>query len=300
MKIITFCLKLALFFFIFFRVSEFCEKQTDKFHLTRIFSSLPYDSKWETTPLTEEESQKVEPLLTQKYTYLASGGQCYAFLSEDGTAVIKFFKHHRRTLPYWIKALPLPANLAARREKRLQKKEGKLERDFKSYKLSYERLKDETGVIYIHLNKTEHLNKTVTIVDKLNIEHQLSLDTVEFVLQKRADLVYTHIKSLIKQNDHEGAQKAIRSIIELIISRCQKGVFYEDPRIHRNFGFINNQALIIDVGRLINDPNRKNPEVYLKDLHKITARFKAWLCEKHPQLVPVLDREIERACHEAK
>ena len=299
MKFFFFVLKVAFGIWAFFQVSAFCEKQTDKFRLTRIFSTLQHDARWETTPLSEVQSKEVDAILSQKYTYLGSGGQCYAFLSEDGKSVIKFFKHHRRTLPAWIKILPLPIQLAVKREKRLRAKEGKLLRDFASYKLSFERLKQETGVIFVHLNKTSHLNKQLMIVDKLNIEHKLSLDDVEFVLQKKADLVYPHIKELVKKNDQEGAQKAIRSIVELIVSRCQKGVFDEDPRIHRNFGFIEDNALIIDVGRLIHDPERKKPEVYIKDLHKITARFKAWLTEKHPTLVPVLDQEIERVQHEA-
>ena len=298
MKFIFFILKLAFVVWVFFRVSEFCEIKTDKFRLSRIFSTLQYDARWETAPLTETQSKEVDTILSQKYTYLNSGGQCYVFLSEDGKSVIKFFKHHRRTLPAWIKALPLPAQLAVKREKRLQTKEGKLLRDFASYKLSFERLQQETGVIFIHLNKTSHLKKQLTIVDKLNIEHRISLDDVEFVLQKKAELVYPHIKALVKQNDQEGAQNAIRSIVDLIITRCQKGVFDEDPRIHRNFGFIEGNALIIDVGRLINDPERKKPEVYVKDLRKITARFKAWLLEKHPTLVPILDQEIERISHE--
>ena len=299
MKFFFFVLKLAFMIWAFFKVSAFCEKQTDKFRLSRIFSTLQYDARWETNSLSRTHQKDVEAILSQKFTYLASGGQCYAFLSEDGASVIKFFKHHRRTLPTWIKVLPLPAHLAQKREKRLQKKEGKLLRDFASYKLSFERLKQETGVIYVHLNKTEHLNRQLKIVDKLGIEHKISLDDVEFVLQQKADLVYPHIKALVKNNDQKGAQKAIRSIVDLIVSRCQKGVFDQDPRIHRNFGFIEGKALIIDVGRLVNDPERKKSEVYIKDLHKITIRFKAWLVKKHPTLVPILDQEIERVTHEA-
>lgn len=299
MKFFIFTVKLALLVWAYFQLSTFCDQKTDKFRLGRLYSTLEHDARWETTPLSGKEQQEVDALLDQKFTYLASGGQCWAFVSADGTAVIKFFKHHRRTLPGWIKALPLPRTLSERREVRLRKKEGKLFRDFASYKLSYERLSQETGVVYVHLNKSHHLKKRLTIVDKLGIEHTIALDEVEFVLQQRADLVYPYIKTLVKNNDMEGAQAAIRSIVELIVTRCQKGVFDEDPRIHRNFGFREGQALIIDVGRLVNDPERKNPEVYIRDLHKITLRFKEWLSRKHPMLVPMLESEIERVTHEA-
>ena len=299
MKFLFFFVKLAVFILAFFKVSTFCENQTDKFCLSRIFSALEYNAGWETSPLSELKQKDVDAILDQKFIYLACGGQCWAFLSEDGTSVIKFFKHHRRTLPVWIKALPLPAILSEKRKKRLQKKEGKLVRDFASYKLSFERLNQETGVLFVHLNKSKNLKKRLTIVDKLGIEHTISLDDVEFVLQRRADLVYPHIKALVKNNDRKGAEAAIRSIVDLIVTRCKKGVFDEDPRIHRNFGFIGGQALIIDVGRLVNDPQRKKSEVYIRDLHKITIRFREWLLKKHPTLAPVLDQEIERVTHEA-
>ena len=212
--------------------------------------------------------------------------------------MIKFFKHHRRSFPPWFLDLPLPKSLAASREKKQKEKWRKLERDFKSYKLSFDKLQEETGVVYVHLNKTDDLNKQITLIDKLNIEHQIDLDKTEFVIQKKADLVYPYFEKLMKNNQVDQASKAITSIVELIINRSQKGVYDEDARIHRNFGFLHGKARIIDVGRLVNDPTQKNPEVYKKNLHKITARFMIWLEDNHPTLAPFLDKELKKVYSE--
>src|SRR3989304_2311781 len=120
MRLIFFCLKVILFILAFMKISEFCEYKTDKFRLSRIFSNLKFNPKWETAPLSLEKKAKIKQILSQKFTYLASGGQCFAFVSEDGNYILKFFKHHRRTLPAWFQALPLPQSLALKREEKLK------------------------------------------------------------------------------------------------------------------------------------------------------------------------------------
>jgi len=292
-KFLFFCLKIAFIIFAFIKVAKFCEEKSDKFRLGRIFSSLDYNPLWMTRPLVEQEKRELDAIFNQKFTYFASGGQCYAFLSADGKSVIKFFKHHRRTLPQWILALPLPAALAEKRQVRLEKKRAKLKRDFASYKLSFENLAEETGVLFIHLNKTATLKKRIKIIDKLHIEHEVPLDQVEFVVQRRAELVYPHLSRLIQRGDLEGAKSAVRSLVSLIVKRSCKGIYDEDARIHRNFGFIDGRPLIIDVGRLVFDPSQKDPHVYQRDVRRITERFKNWLQKKNPQLSSVLEEEIE-------
>jgi hypothetical protein len=294
MRFIFFCLKIALVIFAYTKISDYCDKKTDKFRTRRIYSNLKFNTRWVASPSSQNNEAEVKSILSQNFSYLGSGGQCWAFLSDDGDYVIKFFKHHRRTIPKPLLAFPLPKNLDHKREMHLAKKQKKLLRDFESYKLAFEVLPKETGTIYVHLNKSTYLNQSITIFDKLNIKHTINLDDVEFVLQKKAHLVHPHIRNLMKNNDLAGASQAIASIINVIHARAQKGVFDEDARIHRNFGFINNQAIIIDVGRLVLDPNQKNPQIIKQDLLKITLRFKMWLERHYPQLVPILNEEIEK------
>lgn len=282
----------ALFCVSMYFLASFCNLLTDGFSVARIHSNLTYDKAWETLPLSREKKIELLKILDQKFSYLGCGGQCFAFASEDGAYVLKFFKHRIRKPYSFFLTTPLPEPFEKKRLKKLHKAQFKLQRDFNSYKIAYEDLSDETGLIYIHLNKGRDLNQSVTIRDKIGIEHRIALDDVEFVVQKRAQLAYAYIDELMAEKDAAAVRAAMHSILDVIVSRCKKGVFDEDARIHRNFGFVGAKPIFIDVGRFRRDPERMKPDVYKNDLEDITDRFRDWLEESYPTLVPVLDEEL--------
>jgi hypothetical protein len=280
--------KLILFVMVFAGAWRFCEKKTSGFTITSISSELPYDPAWETRPLTVVEESSVRDILKQKFTFLANGGQCWAFVSADGEYVLKFFKLHRRRPDILIR-LPLPAFLEPYRQKKIASKRVKLVRDFGSYALSFNALQEETALVYVHLNKTAHLNQKITLTDRLGIEHTFDLDTKEFVLQKKVDLVYETFDELMQSKEEEKAKKRIDALIELIVLRCKKGIFDEDAYISRNFGFLGEKAIILDAGRLRKDLSQMEPRVYKNELFTITNRFKLWLEQHHPSLITYLE-----------
>lgn len=253
--------KLALFLLALYYIPKFCEKQTDGFTLLKIAPTLPFNKEWE---VNNSLTAELPAIFSQRFYYLASGGQCFVFVSEDDQYVVKFFKHPRKN--------------------RMRK----LLRDFRSYKIAFEHLARECGLIYLHLNKTSNLHCKAKVVDKLNIEHTIDLDDVEFIVQKRADLVANHLNKLLSQNEMAKAEEAIRSIYELILLRCKKGIYDEDAKIHRNFGFIGNQAVLLDVGRLKYDTRRLDPDVQKEDLRNITRRLEATLQTISPELASYL------------
>jgi hypothetical protein len=250
-----------LFALAFYKLGErFCEEKTAGFTISKISFSLPYDARWETT-LPEFSSG----LLDQKYTFLGSGGQSFAFVSEDGKNVLKFLKY--------------PFRLSTKKKERL-------ERDYKSYQLAFEELKEESGLIYLHLTHSPATHKTVTLIDRLGIEHRVILDEKAFILQHKAELLYPYIEQLMQKGDLEGAKAALHSLVHLLDRRCKKGIFDEDAKIHRNCGFINGKAIFIDIGRF-----KKSEKT--QSLEKITNRFRNWLLQNYPELVDLLDYEIQ-------
>lgn len=272
--------------------SNFCDKFTDGFSVARIHSELPYNPEWATPPPTAKERLKLEQILSQKFRYLGCGGQCFAFASEDDQYVIKFFKHRFRKPYSFFYELPLPGPLDKKRIGKLNKATLKHMRDFTSYKIAFDDLREETGLVYVQLNKGHYLNKSVTIIDKIGISHEIALDDVEFIVQKKGELIYSRMEELMKENDIAGARDVMRSMLKVIISRCRKGIFDEDAGIHRNFGFIGDKPFFIDIGRFRRDPSRRLPEVYNQDLQLITKRFRAWLEEYYPPLALALDEEL--------
>lgn len=277
---------------VFHCIVLFCHRQTDNFTLARIHSDLPFNPAWEISPLSPEKKIELKQLFNQKFYYLGCGGQCFAFASEDGNYVIKFFKHKiRKPFTLFLK-IPLPGTLNQKRLKKWNRALFKHNRDFNSYKIAYEDLREETGLVYIHLNKSDDLNQLVTIVDKIGIVHQIDLDKIEFIVQKRAKLVYTYIEEVMTQKNLQEAKTALHSLLNIIISRCKKGIFDEDARIHRNFGFIGTQPIFIDVGRFKRDPERTRPSVYKNDLLHIIGRFRQWLEKSYPELVLIFDEQL--------
>lgn len=274
-------------------VPDFCFKHTDGFSVARLQSAFPSDPRWDISSLPPTDQTEFDKAISQKYRYLGFGGQCFAFESEDGQYVIKFFKHQLRKPQAWLFSLPLPEPLRSKCRKMLQRMISKHERDFNSYKLAYDALKGETGLVAIHLNKTSNIHKSLTIADKLQILHQIDLDQTEFILQKKAQLVYPAIARMMEQGNFESARKSLHAIFQLIVSRCQKGIFDEDPRIHCNVGLIGTEAIFIDVGRFKLDPKRADPQVYMHDLTLITERFKGWIGENYPALLFVFEEEMD-------
>jgi len=285
-----FRMRWIFFIILFVCVGHFCRKQTDDFTLLAIRSHRPYDSSWETAP----PSSEVRAALNQPYTYYGKGGQSFIFFSQDGKFVLKFFKQKVFTYPAYLEYFPIPFVIDKYKAKKRWKRQDKLLRDFSSYKASFEELQEETGVLFAHLNKTSYFQQSLTIVDKLGIAHSLSLDEVDFVLQKRAVLVYDKIQQLMESGKEEEAKQAISSVFSLIHKRCQKGFHDRDPNIRTNCGFLEDKAIKIDVGRFVKSPSMQSREVYSRELIRITAPFKEWISETHPSLLPFFDAELVR------
>lgn len=283
--------KCTLFALIFHGVYKFCYHQTAGFSIARITSYLDFHQEWEIHDLDKDILQM--DALSQTFSFLGHGGQCFAFVSEDQQYVLKLYKHDIRRLPFLIEHLPLPKKYALQREQQREKRFKRLLRDFNSFKIAYENIKEETGLLYIHLNPTNDIHRKITITDKLHIAHTIDLDKTTFILQKKADMAYPYLHHLLEEQDVEKSKEAVNSICALILARSKKGIYDEDAKIHRNFGFIDNRAILVDVGRLKLDERRKIPSVQKEDLHKITEPFEKWLYGENPELAQSLSNSLK-------
>lgn len=279
------CFFLLLFCGIFFTY-KFCHSQTDGFTIAAISSKRANQPEYETRPLTAKEEKELKEALSQKYTYFGHGGQAFVFFSEDNKYVIKFFKQRLFTPSWVLNHLPLSHYLYRYKTKRNWKRNDKLRRDFQSYKISFEELKNETGVVFTHLNKTNHLKTKLKIRDPIKIWHTVNLDDFDFIIQKRADKVYERIDYLMARNRVEEAKKTIEDVFALIYIRAKKGYRDRDPNIETNCGFIEDKPVKIDVGRFVPCSDMKKEEVRKADLLDILPPFEEWIKETHPSLFP--------------
>ncbi len=285
-------LAILLCAFLAWRVPSWCERATDGFSLSHISKKIPISLVHNMPPLQPKEHEELIRILNQEFRYLNAGGQCYVFASSDDQYVLKFFKLHRRDPNPWWRNLPVPHAIKKGWNKKLAKRKHKLLRDFNSYSLAYTHLRDESGLVYIHTLSSDEMMPFVSIRDKIGIQYTLDLNQYYFIVQKKGQMVYAHLDKLIEQQLQNEAADAVRSIVDVIVARSQKGIFDDDAKIQRNFAFADGKAIIIDVGRLQKDPSRTHFEVYRKDVVNITERFRNWLHHNHPQLIPILDEKI--------
>jgi hypothetical protein len=261
---------------------KFCYQKTDGFALYKICSSLPFNREWE--PSSPQAPKELSRIFDQPFYYLAKGAQSYVFASQDGQTVIKFFRIYHLRPPAWLSALSLPPALQPYKISKMIEKRKDLNKDFLSYKIAYEEMKEKTGLIYLHLNKTSHLKKRLTIYDKIGIAHELDLDGMEFLVQKKATLVYPAIDALMKSEGPEAAKEAIGALVRLLLFRCEKGIFDKDPDLNTNFGFLGSKPVQIDIGRFCRSAECKTRAVYRDEILRITDNFRQWLDANYPPL----------------
>jgi hypothetical protein len=278
----------------FFGVERLCHLATDGFALARMTHPLPNDKEFAPPSLPSEERINLLKILSQPFYYLSCGGQAYVFASEDGHYVIKFLKFHHRRIPSWMQKLPLPKQLDLYRLSKMDRKEARLKRNLKSYVLAYDYFKEETGMIYHHLENTHDLKQNLMFFDKMGYRYVIDLDHCAFVVQKRGLSTYYMINNLMKEGKIEETKEKLSQLLALSVRRCQKGLGDRDFKFKSNLGFIDNVASQIDLGSLSLDNRYTYPEFYKAEINHAAKKFRSWLEKEYPILVDYFDEELEK------
>jgi hypothetical protein len=228
----------------------------------KISSSLPVHPEWTISP--PAETQKIKEILGSRFKFLGEGAQAFAFESADGKYVLKFFKMRRFTPSTADYLCP---HVVRRRLKNLRWV-------FNGYKIAYDHFRQDTGLVFIHLAKTDHLNQTALLVDDKGKEHTIDLDKTEFVLQEKAELLFDRLAKLHKSGDREGAQKSTAAVLELVKRRIDQGYADRDKGVSNNYGFVGDRPIQLDIGRLYKG-------VKAGQLEHVERRIRRWHEENH-------------------
>ncbi len=267
-------------------------RATDDFRLNNIVYDLSYHQEWEIQPLSSAEETHLNAILNQKFSYIGKGAQCYAFASDDQQYVIKFFKFKHLKPSIFTDLLPSIPPFQHYKERQVRKKERKLNSIFAGYKLAYEKDKTESGLIFIHLNPTDTVHKTIIVRDKIGLERVIDLDQVVFIVQEKAQTLRNVLADLLDKGDLTAAKSRIGQIFDLYLSEYQKGVYDRDHGVMHNTGFVGDRPIHLDVGKLSQDDNIRNPETAQKDFALVIDRMETWLRSSYPEDFPVLHEYI--------
>jgi hypothetical protein len=257
---------------------------TAGFVLDNIKADLPPDPRWQLEKLLPEEENLIGEALNQPYTYLGKGCQSYVFASQDGTYVIKFVKFQRFRPQPWIAPLTAFPWIDEFYHKKIREKKVKLDKLFTSWKLAYEYLKEETGVLFVHLNETPQWNKQLKIIDKAGFEYTLSLGNMHFMLQHRAEMLKASIDQYMAEANEEKACALIDSLLGMLLSEYMRGFADNDHALMQNTGVLDGRPIHIDAGQFIFNPLVQNAELFKREIYDKTYNFSKWLQQKHPML----------------
>ncbi len=276
-------------------LSYFCKVQTGGFREYAILSNLENDPRWELPPLAAEEKHQIDALLDQPFTFLGSGGWCYAFLGKDQKTVLKFYKHSHLLLSSIFKdfAFEKLVSRSAPWPKGLRYPQ---ELNFKSCTLVYKLAKERSGLLYIHINKTEGMHKPVTLYDKIGVKHVIDLDKTEFVVQRRADLLIPHIEELVKQKKIDEAKECLDDFIACLLQFAHNGIKDLDTSLRKNYGFIEGKAVSFDLSSFVSDESLKHPGSYRKEVVLKSQRLSRHLRKNHPELFTYYESRIHEVC----
>lgn len=269
-----------------------CHRATSGFQISKIHGDLsPYLTP-QTTTLSTESREYLHTLLSQPFTFLSSGGQSYAFLSQDKKVVLKLFKMHHIQGWSWIYSFPLPGTLDLLRLHSLSTQKKKVDHFLTSTLLAMNSLKEETGLIHLELTPSSS-PCSVTLIDKLGIAYPLILNQIPFALQHYAPNPFKELKSHVAKREFQAAQMIVKEIVNTLITRHQKGIGDKDPALRRNLGLLNGRVICIDIGSFFPEPD--SPLPIEEQLWKETRRMDRWLSKRSPELKTYLNTLIKTA-----
>lgn len=270
-------------------ICRLAHHKTEGFRLSKIQNNT-FDSLAD-LHFSNEGEARAQAILTQPFTYLARGKQSFVFLSQDGKTVLKLLNNHYQSQIRTYSLLPK----MAWKEENLSYFQRKLKETCQSYLLSFSQMKEETGVFFLHLKKSDHLKQKVKIFDKLGIAHEVDLDKTAFILQERATLAYPQFEEWLEQKKFSTAKEGISSLLSLLKIRLDKEINDKDPLIRTNVGFIEGKAHFLDLGPFSKNSAPKTAEEKRQEVKKITHSLRLWLAEREPSLAEFLDAELSKS-----
>jgi hypothetical protein len=265
---------------------------TGGFTMSNITSDLSYQPKWATHSLSDGERVAIDKALDQGYRYLGKGCQSYVFLSNDGNYVIKFFKFQRFRPQAWIDLFTFIPFVDGYQQGKIAEKNEKLNKVFTSWKIAFEKLPEETGVVYVHLNKSNDLKKTLAIRDKMGFTHEVDLDHTEFLIQKRATMLCDAVDQMVHDGASDRAELLIDHLLTMLMLEYGRGYADNDHALMQNTGVIDGHPVHIDVGQFIYNETVKAPKVHKQELYDKTYLFDQWLKKHHPSLARHLEARL--------
>ncbi len=246
----------------FLALERFCYFQTDGFILSKMLL----------------ENVPPSPGPSETLTFVGAGKQFYAFETADHQHVVKFMKFSRRRSLPWLAKLPFitswSTHYLADRAKRLSNLES-------SSDLALKYLASEAGLA------PYPLQKNLILIDKLGIAHSIDRSQTKCIVQKKA------IPFTLYFDKHPAeAQSLITSYMKTIASQCHKGICNLDTVIERNYGVVDHQMILMDIGSLLAHSKLSHKAGMQREIFVELLPLRQWLQNNYPEHVIFFDQSL--------
>lgn len=289
---------LVLFPLLLFGVGLYLCSYQRGFTVEKISSKLSFNRALETRPLGAEALEHLlKNVLSQTFYYLGSGSQSYAFASKDGKYVLKFFKMHKILPKTWLRDFPFSLFEKYRLDN-VERRQHEFETIFRNFKAAYELMPEETGLLYLHLNKTRDLKTKVMLIDHEGKQCVVDIDSKEFAVQLKVEKMCDYFLAL--KESEEQLRGAVRSFLHVIASLCAHGYCDQSVDICSNFGFVSKRALIFDITHFYADESLKQPRFLQAEVLDAVEKVSHWAERFHPDLVNILHEEVHNILSDLK
>jgi len=235
-------------------------------------------------------------LTEEPLTLSGMGSQCMVFSSPSSPYLCKICKAGRYQLPLFLEWLPLRVL-----EYKKQKKQRRREQDFLSYLVAHEYLQEQTGITYVHLAKTSHLQTSLRVQTPLGFIQHLSCDDLLFYVQKRASPLLPFLQKSLQEKRFQELHAFFYTLFSWMRDSCQKGLFIKDIKSHhlmKNLGVLEGKPLWMDPGRIEISNTFKDPiriGILLKESYEELCSS---LLPHYPELLSIVEEAFCASTHE--
>ncbi len=255
-----------------------------RFSPAHVVCQFDYNPEWDVN-ISPELVTYVNVITQQPFHWLAKGFQAYAFESQDGEYVLKFFQQ-QRLRDKSFRTNPFAYVFSKEFRDKLEFTKNHREEIFSSSKLAFEEIATESGILFVHLNRTENLLRGIRISDQMGQGHKIKSDEASFILQRKATYIRPTFRELMAKGDVAQAKRRLDQIFDLLLTLAQKKIVDGDIALIRNnnLGFTKDRAIYIDTGHLT---KKSDLDVKKQMDYEFKRRLKPlydWLRVDYPEL----------------
>ena len=241
---------------------------------------------------SEEDIENVCLIVNQPFRFFKEDTDAYLFASEDQKHVLKFFKIRRITPKYWLNYVPVPW-LNKKRLSKVVDRERARHETLGNLNAVFEKFRYQTGLVFLHLFKTDYLKTKVTLIDQNGKKKRVALDEVPFILRKKAVPMGEHVEGCLAKGEEREAIASLCSILNFVKRGCKLGFAGYSDRIGEDYGVLDGHLIYLGISRIERDDSFKTARSTLREVFRVIRALDFWLQHNHPSLAQGVQDEMQ-------